>query len=75
MMKDKIYYTVNMIGFVAGILFYTLNLVMSNAETSFTDPTLKEFFRNPDYFTVFLYGLIGAGTLLLLTALIRNSKV
>ena len=74
-MKNKIYYIVIVMGFLIGVLFYVFNLVVSNAETSSIDPNLKELLRNSDYFTVFLYGLIGAAILLFLTSIIKRTKI
>lgn len=74
-MKDKIYYIVINVGFVAGILFYMFNLIISNTEISFIDSNIEELFRNPDYFTLSLHGFIGADILLLLTVLIINIKI
>lgn len=73
-MKNKIYYIVITVGFIIGVLLYVLNLAISNAETSSINPKLKELLRDPDYFTVFLYGFIGAGILFFLTSIVKSLR-
>lgn len=56
-------YLVAIIGFLAGVIFYLFEVMVSNAEVSSVAPTLRELLRNVDYVVLFLYGIIGFITL------------
>lgn len=48
-----------MVGFLLGVIFYLFEVMVSNAEVSSVDPTLRELLRNVDYVVLLLYGIIG----------------
>ncbi|WP_404811523.1 hypothetical protein ACIRNY_06125 [Capnocytophaga canimorsus] len=54
------------IGFLAGVIFYLFDVMVSNSEFSSVAPTLSELLRNVNYVVLFLYGIIGFITLYIL---------
>lgn len=73
-MKNRVYFTVILLGFIIGILFYGMDLMMNNAEISSVEPKLNELLRNIDFTILFLYGFISAVILFFLTFIIKNLK-
>lgn len=59
MRKRNKKYRVAMVGFLLGVIFYLFEVMVSNAEVSSVDPTLRELLRNVDYVVLLLYGIIG----------------
>lgn len=70
-MKNKIFYIVAFVGFIIGVLFYLLNLVISNSEVSSINPQFSELLRNADYSILIVYGLISTVVLLVFTSMIK----
>ncbi|MFK8296497.1 hypothetical protein ACI760_09955 [Capnocytophaga canimorsus] len=62
-MKINKKYLFAIIGFLAGVIFYLFDVMVSNSEVSSVAPTLSELLRNVDYVVLFLYGTIGFITL------------
>ncbi|MFJ1473714.1 hypothetical protein ACILE9_05565 [Capnocytophaga cynodegmi] len=59
MRKRNKKYLVATIGFLAGVIFYLFEVMVSNSEVSSVSPTLRELLRNVEYVFLFLYGIIG----------------
>lgn len=73
-MRSKINYVVFFSGFLIGILFYFINLIINNSEISSIDPEPRELLRNVNYVILFSYAFLGAIFSLLFRLVIKSLK-
>ncbi|MFK8281912.1 hypothetical protein [Capnocytophaga cynodegmi] len=65
-MKMNKKYLFAIIGFLAGVIFYLFDVIVSNSEVSSIEAATSELLRNINYFMLFIYGIIGSVTLYML---------
>ncbi|AEK24149.1 hypothetical protein ACILPE_01310 [Capnocytophaga canimorsus] len=56
-MNKKYFFAV--IGFLAGVIFYLFDVMVSNSEVSSIEAAPNELLRSINYFMLFIYGIIG----------------
>ncbi|ATA93862.1 hypothetical protein CGC54_05690 [Capnocytophaga canimorsus] len=60
------------IGFLAGVIFYLFDVMVSNSEVSSIEAEANELLRNINYFVLFIYGIIGFIVMYILIKLVNK---